>query len=244
MEPANGYEDWEVTQLLANALGANWSYTHPSEIIDEIARLTPSFAGLSWDRLDEIGSVQWPVNEAHPEGSPVMHVEGFASGKGKFVVTEYVPTDEKTGPRYPLLLTTGRILSQYNVGAQTRRTDNVAVARARTCSRCIRPTPRTAASRPATGRGSPAAPARRRCACWSPTASRRAWSTPPSTTRRRRPTWSPPTSPTGRPTAPSTRSPRCRSCRRNGPTDWQEEYTELSERSRRIAGGAAMEPAE
>ena len=124
MEPANGYEDWEVTQLLANAIGANWDYSHPSEIIDEIARLTPSFAGLTWEGLGEIGSVQWPVNEAHPAGSPVMHVEGFASGKGKFVVTEYVPTDEKTGPRYPLLLTTGRILSQYNVGSQTRRTEN------------------------------------------------------------------------------------------------------------------------
>jgi formate dehydrogenase major subunit len=125
MEPANGYEDWEVTQLLANAVGANWNYTHPSEIIDEIARLTPSFAGLSWEGLQKAGSVQWPVNEKHPEGSPVMHVEGFVRGKGKFVVTEYVPTDEKSGPRYPLLLTTGRILSQYNVGAQTRRTGNV-----------------------------------------------------------------------------------------------------------------------
>jgi formate dehydrogenase major subunit len=125
MEPLNGYADWEVTQLLANALGAGWSYTHPSQIIDEIARLTPSFSGLSWDRLLETGSVQWPVNEAHPDGSPVMHTDGFVRGKGKFVVTEYVPTDEKTGPRYPLLLTTGRILSQYNVGAQTRRTANV-----------------------------------------------------------------------------------------------------------------------
>jgi formate dehydrogenase major subunit len=126
MEPANGYADWEVTQLLANALGADWNYTHPSQIIDEIARLTPSFAGLSWDRLNEIGSVQWPVNEAHPDGSPVMHTDGFVRGKGKFVVTEYIPTDEKSGPRYPLLLTTGRILSQYNVGAQTRRTGNIA----------------------------------------------------------------------------------------------------------------------
>jgi formate dehydrogenase major subunit len=125
MEPANGYEDWEVTQLLANALGGNWNYTHPSEIIDEIARLTPTFAGMNWDRLLEIGSVQWPVNETFPEGSPIMHVQGFVRGKGKFVVTEYIPTDEKAGPRYPLLLTTGRILSQYNVGAQTRRTSNV-----------------------------------------------------------------------------------------------------------------------
>ena len=130
MEPANGYGDWEVTQLLANAMGLEWDYTHPSEIMDEVARLTPSFAGVSFARLDEAGSLQWPVNEAFPDGAPVMHVDGFASGpsgkgRGKFVVTDYVPTDEKTGPRYPLLLTTGRILSHYNVGAQTRRTDNV-----------------------------------------------------------------------------------------------------------------------
>ena len=125
MEPANGgYEDWEVTQLLANALGAEWSYTHPKEILAEIARLTPSFAGVSWEMLEERGSIQWPVNEKHPDGSPVMHIEGFVRGKGLFVVTDYVPTDEKTGPRFPLLLTTGRILSQYNVGAQTRRTAN------------------------------------------------------------------------------------------------------------------------
>lgn len=126
MEPANGYADWEVTQLLADALGLGWSYTHPSEVLAEIARLTPTFAGVSWERLCAEGSLQWPVNDQFPDGAPVMHVDGFVRGKGKFVVTEYVPTDEKTGPRFPLLLTTGRILSQYNVGAQTRRTANVA----------------------------------------------------------------------------------------------------------------------
>ncbi len=125
MDAANGYADWEVTQLLANALGADWTYTHPSQILDEIARLTPSFAGVSWQRLEDQGSVQWPVNDAFPEGSPIMHVDGFVRGKGKFVVTDYIPTDEKAGPRFPLLLTTGRILSQYNVGAQTRRTGNI-----------------------------------------------------------------------------------------------------------------------
>ncbi len=125
MEPANGMEDWQVTQALANAMGLNWSYTHASEIMDEVARLTPSFSGVSFARLDSEGSLQWPVNAANPDGSPIMHVDGFVRGKGKFVVTDYVPTDEKTGPRYPLLLTTGRILSQYNVGAQTRRTENI-----------------------------------------------------------------------------------------------------------------------
>ena len=124
MAPRNGYGDWEVVQLLAQGLGLDWSYTHPSQIMDEIAALTPTFAGVNYARLDDEGSLQWPANDAAPDGTPTMHVDGFVRGKGKFVVTDYVPTDEKTGPRFPLLLTTGRILSQYNVGAQTRRTAN------------------------------------------------------------------------------------------------------------------------
>ncbi len=123
--PRNGLADWEVTIRLARAMGFEMNYTHPSEIMDEIAALTPTFSGVSYAKLDEVGSVQWPCNEKMPFGTPVMHIDGFVRGKGKFVVTEYVATDERTGPRYPLLLTTGRILSQYNVGAQTRRTDNI-----------------------------------------------------------------------------------------------------------------------
>jgi len=125
MEPKNGYADWEITCLISEAMGYPMRYNHPSEIMDEIARLTPTFAGVSFERIAELGSIQWPCNEKAPEGTPVMHMNGFVRGKGKFVVTEYIATDEKTGPRYPLLLTTGRILSQYNVGAQTRRTANV-----------------------------------------------------------------------------------------------------------------------
>jgi formate dehydrogenase major subunit len=124
MTPKNGYEDWEITELLAQALGYDMKYAHPSEIMDEIARLTPTFANVSFDLLDRVGSVQWPCNEAAPLGTPTMHIDHFVRGQGRFFVTEYVPTDEKIGPRFPLLLTTGRILSQYNVGAQTRRTDN------------------------------------------------------------------------------------------------------------------------
>jgi formate dehydrogenase major subunit len=123
--PMSGMAEWEVTMKLSAALGYPMHYNHPSEIMDEIARLTPTFAGVSYKKLDELGSVQWPCNEKAPEGTPVMHIGGFVRGKGKFVLTEYVPTDERTGPRFPLLLTTGRILSQYNVGAQTRRTANM-----------------------------------------------------------------------------------------------------------------------
>jgi formate dehydrogenase major subunit len=125
MTPRNGYADWEITVMLSNALGYQMNYSHPSEIMDEIARLTPGFANISFRMLDERGSVQWPCNDKFPDGSPVMHVEEFVRGKGRFIVTEYIATDEKVGPRFPLLLTTGRILSQYNVGAQTRRTENV-----------------------------------------------------------------------------------------------------------------------
>jgi formate dehydrogenase major subunit len=126
MPPLAGLEDWEVTAALSNALGYPMDYGHPSEIMDEIARLTPTFAGVSYDKLNRLGSVQWPCNDAAPEGTPVMHIGKFVRGKGKFTLTEFVPTDERTGPRYPLLLTTGRVLTQYNVGTQTRRTANVA----------------------------------------------------------------------------------------------------------------------
>ncbi|MCS7101819.1 MAG: formate dehydrogenase subunit alpha, partial [Burkholderiaceae bacterium] len=125
MEPLAGYADWEVTQMLANALGYPMRYRHPSEIMDEIAALTPTFAGVSYEKLDSLGSIQWPCNEAAPEGTPTMHVDRFVRGLGRFFITQYVPSDEKVTRKYPLLLTTGRVLTQYNVGAQTRRTDNV-----------------------------------------------------------------------------------------------------------------------
>ncbi len=124
MTPLAGKADWEATMALSNALGYPMSYQHPAEIMDEIASLTPSFRGVSYARLEQQGSIQWPCNEAAREGTPVMHVDEFIRGKGLFVVTEYVPTEEKVTRRFPLLLTTGRILSQYNVGAQTRRTAN------------------------------------------------------------------------------------------------------------------------
>jgi formate dehydrogenase major subunit len=126
MSPLAGKADWEVTIALAEALGYTMHYSHPSEIMDEIAQLTPSFAGVSYARIEELGSIQWPCNAAAPEGTPIMHVDHFVRGKGKFMITEFVPTEERTGPRFPLVLTTGRILSQYNVGAQTRRTANTA----------------------------------------------------------------------------------------------------------------------
>ncbi len=126
MPPISGYADWEVTCLLSNALGYPMNYSHPSEIMDEIARLTPTFTGVTYEKLDRLGSIQWPCNDNAPDGTPTMHVDTFVRGKGKFLLTEYVESNEKVNAKYPLILTTGRILSQYNVGAQTRRTANIA----------------------------------------------------------------------------------------------------------------------
>ena len=243
MEPAPGYEDWEVTQLLANALGLDWNYTHPSEILDEIARLTPSFAGISWDRLDREGSLQWPVNDKFPDGSPVMHVEEFVRGKGHFAITEYIPTDERSGPRFPLLLTTGRILSQYNVGAQTRRTDNVVwhdgdvlemhpadaenrglktgdwvklASRTGETTLRLEVTDRVAPGVVYTTFHHPGTQANVVTTDYSD------WAT----------------------NCPEYKVTAVQVMPSNGPTEWQKEQAELTERSRRIAGAAEMEPAE
>ena len=125
MKPRQGKAEWEITQDLAKAMGYPMNYASEAEIMDEIAALTPTFAGVSFGFLDRVGSVQWPCNEKAPMGTPIMHVGGFVRGKGLFIETDYVPTEERTNRKFPLLLTTGRILSQYNVGAQTRRTQNV-----------------------------------------------------------------------------------------------------------------------
>ena len=125
MPPLSGLGDWEVTMKLSNALGYPMHYTHPEEIMQEIAALTPSFRGVSYEKIDRLGSVQWPCNEDTDEaGTAIMHIDQFVRGKGRFFATEYIPTEEKVTRKFPLLLTTGRILSQYNVGAQTRRTLN------------------------------------------------------------------------------------------------------------------------
>jgi formate dehydrogenase major subunit len=125
MPPLAGLGDWEVTMKLSNALGYPMHYAHPEEIMQEIAALTPSFAGVSYAKLERLGSVQWPCNDHSGEaGTPIMHVQRFVRGKGRFFNTQYVASKEKVTRLYPLLLTTGRVLSQYNVGAQTRRTPN------------------------------------------------------------------------------------------------------------------------
>ncbi|MEE9195553.1 MAG: formate dehydrogenase subunit alpha [Alphaproteobacteria bacterium] len=124
MKPAQGLSEWETVCRLATAMGYPMSYGQASEIMDEIAQITPTFSGVSFEKLDRLGSIQWPCNDAAPEGTPIMHVDKFVRGRGRFMLTEFVATEERANRSFPLILTTGRILSQYNVGSQTRRTEN------------------------------------------------------------------------------------------------------------------------
>jgi formate dehydrogenase major subunit len=172
-----------------------------------------------------------------------MHVNGFVRGKGKFVVTEYIPTDEKTGPRYPLLLTTGRILTQYNVGAQTRRTGNVVWHH----EDLLEMHPADAENRGL------------KTDDWARLASRKGETTlRVLVTDRVAPgvvytTFHHPETQANVVTTdfsdwatncPEYKVTAVQVMPSNGPSEWQEEYTELAERSRRIAPDEAMEPAE
>jgi formate dehydrogenase major subunit len=126
MREKQGMPEWDIVSRLATAMGYPMHYNSSEEIMDEISRVTPTFAGVSFKRLDELGSIQWPCDDASPVGTPVMHIDEFTRGKGRFMLTAFVPTTERTNRNFPLVLTTGRILAHYNVGAQTRRTANVA----------------------------------------------------------------------------------------------------------------------
>ena len=119
-----GKDEWEIVCDIATAMGYPMGYPDAAAIMDEIAATTPTFAGCSFARLDAEGSMQWPITDQAPHGTPTMHVDHFVRGKGRLIPTMFVPTTETTNRRFPLILTTGRILTQYNVGAQTRRTAN------------------------------------------------------------------------------------------------------------------------
>ena len=149
----NGYADWEMTVKLAKALGAAMGYDHPEQIMDEIARLTPAFAGVSYEKIEELGSVQWPCNEKAPAGTPVMHMGGFVRGKGKFIITEYVATDEKTGPRFPCC-SPPAASSASIMSARRRAAPRTSSGTTRMGWRSIRMTPSSAACTTAIGSSS------------------------------------------------------------------------------------------
>ena len=180
MPPMAGMADWEVTVALSNALGYQMHYTHPSEIMDEIAAMTPTFSGVSYAKLDEVGSVQWPCNDAAPLGTPVMHVDRFVRGLGKFMITEYVPTEERTGARFPLILTTGRFC-RNTMWARRRCAPRTANGTGRMSWKFIRSTRKAAASWRTIWCWWQAAAAKWRCTRTLRSGCSRAWFIPRST---------------------------------------------------------------
>ena len=127
MEPlGESKPDWEIIQLIANRMGANWNYKHPSEIMDEVARLTPIFAGVNYDRLEGFKSLQWPV-AADGKDSPLLFTEkfNFPDGKARFYPIEYIPPCIEAGKEFDLHLNNGRLLEHFQQGSMTDRTSAI-----------------------------------------------------------------------------------------------------------------------
>jgi predicted molibdopterin-dependent oxidoreductase YjgC len=109
----NSRPDWEIICDLSSRLGYPMNYSSPKEVMDEIASLTPSYAGISYERIEELG-LQWPCPTFNHPGTTYLHKGQFTRGKGKFHVTPYAPPPELPNEEYPFLLTTGRVLYHYH----------------------------------------------------------------------------------------------------------------------------------
>jgi formate dehydrogenase alpha subunit len=119
--------DWQITCQLGKKMGSSgFDFNHPSQIMDEIATLTPSYGGISYQRLED-GGLQWPCPTPDHPGTPILHTQQFTRGKGKFIPLEYKPPMELPDEEYPLILTTGRSLYHFHTGTLTRKVEGLNV---------------------------------------------------------------------------------------------------------------------
>ncbi len=135
--PGEARLDWQITSALAQRIldapgnkpdpapFAGWTYENTAEIMQEVAALTPSYAGVSHDRLEAGERLQWPVKSLDHPGTPILHIGQFARGAGKFSAIEHVPPAELPDDEYPMLLSTGRVLYHWHGGEMTRRADGL-----------------------------------------------------------------------------------------------------------------------
>lgn len=112
--------DWQIITDLANRLGANWHYDNPTDIFAEMSRLTPSYGGISHERLEQ-GGLQWPCPTAEHPGTPILHTQQFTRGKGLFCAIEFRPPVEDVDDEFPFVLSTGRMLFHWHGGTMSRR---------------------------------------------------------------------------------------------------------------------------
>ncbi|MFB6170867.1 MAG: molybdopterin oxidoreductase family protein, partial [Haloarculaceae archaeon] len=126
--PGQARQDWAILQELADRMGYRWSYDDPAEVMDEIAELTPIYGGISHDRLEREGGLQWPCwDEDHP-GTPYLYADqefNFDDGKARFVPADMGEPGELPDEEYPLTLTTGRVLYHWHTGTLTRRVEGL-----------------------------------------------------------------------------------------------------------------------
>ena len=122
--PGEAWDDWRITCEIAARMGYDMPYENSGAIMEEIAEVTPSYAGITYDRIEQEG-IHWPCPNAEHPGTPILHREKFTSGKGVFHGIDFIPPAEQTDDMYPLYLTTGRVLYQYHTGTMTMKSDGL-----------------------------------------------------------------------------------------------------------------------
>lgn len=120
---------WIVCEIAKKMNAKGFDFENPVEIMEEIASLTPSYGGVSYERIENVG-LQWPCPTQEHPGTQILHREQFSRGKGQFIPLEYKPPAELPDAEYPLLLTTERSLYHYHTGSLTRKVDGLNVLRA------------------------------------------------------------------------------------------------------------------
>ena len=121
--PGQARQDLEIIQELANRLGLTWSYDHPREVFAEMRQAMPSIAGISWERLEQVGSITYPCLDQDDPGQPIIFTDRFPtpSGRARFISAPFTNADELPDDEYPWVLITGRQLEHWHTGAMTRR---------------------------------------------------------------------------------------------------------------------------
>ncbi|MDK2906725.1 MAG: hypothetical protein PWQ66_686, partial [Petrotoga sp.] len=122
--PGRVKADWEILTTLANKMGYEMKYNSPSEIMDEIARVSKLYGGISYERLEK-GGLQWPCPDSNHPGTKYLHKNGFSRGKGKFFPVEFTPPEKEADEKYNFILMTGRMLYHFHTGTMTRRSDPI-----------------------------------------------------------------------------------------------------------------------
>jgi predicted molibdopterin-dependent oxidoreductase YjgC len=118
--PGEAKPDWEIITGLSSRMGYPMNYSSAKEIFEEMAKVTPSYAGISYERIEKEG-IQWPCPTAEHQGTKYLHKDRFSRGRGLFHAIEYIPPAELPDKEYPFILSTGRVLYHYHTGTMTRR---------------------------------------------------------------------------------------------------------------------------